>query len=181
MEYFDVVDENNQPTGQTISRAEAHEKGIFHQTVHVWIINSKHELLIQKRSPQVKANPNLWHISAAGHISAGDDSMTTAIKETSEELGITIDPKNIEFLFNFKNQEVLNNGTLLNNHFVDVYLVPLDLDVTKVHLQPEEVSEIKFVPFRELEKIINGRDKNFVMIDEAYQKLFNILHTRYGQ
>ena len=32
MEYFDIVDENGLPTGKTVSREEAHQKGIPHRT-----------------------------------------------------------------------------------------------------------------------------------------------------
>ena len=38
MEYLDIVDENGKPTGKTVSREEAHAKGIMHRTAHVWIV-----------------------------------------------------------------------------------------------------------------------------------------------
>lgn len=34
-ELFDVIDENGSATGQTVTRSEAHEKGIMHRTAHV--------------------------------------------------------------------------------------------------------------------------------------------------
>ena len=37
MEIFDITDDNGVPTGKTISRNEAHEKGIPHRTAHIWI------------------------------------------------------------------------------------------------------------------------------------------------
>lgn len=37
-EIFDVVDEEGQPTGETISREEAHARGIRHRTAHIWVI-----------------------------------------------------------------------------------------------------------------------------------------------
>ena len=39
MEYFDIVDENGNPTGEIVSRDEAHDKGIRHRTAHVSGIN----------------------------------------------------------------------------------------------------------------------------------------------
>ncbi len=48
MEYIDIFDENNNPTGQIKEKVKAHEEGDFHRTAHVWIINDKNELLLQK-------------------------------------------------------------------------------------------------------------------------------------
>ena len=37
MEIFDIVDEKGIPTGETIERTQAHEKGVRHRTAHIWI------------------------------------------------------------------------------------------------------------------------------------------------
>lgn len=41
MEIFDIVDEEGMPTGQTVSREEAHAKGIRHRTAHIWVIRRR--------------------------------------------------------------------------------------------------------------------------------------------
>ena len=86
-EYIDVVDEKNNPTGKVKEKQQAHEDGNFHRTAHVWIINSKNELLLQKRSASKKTHPNYWDISGAGHIRAGESVIDGAIRELKEELG----------------------------------------------------------------------------------------------
>ena len=50
MELIDIVDENNEITGQVEDRMVAYEKGLWRRVVSCWIINEKGELLIQKRS-----------------------------------------------------------------------------------------------------------------------------------
>ena len=53
MEIFDITDDNGVPTGKTISRNEAHEKGIPHRTAHIWITRKKsdsYQVLLQKIS-----------------------------------------------------------------------------------------------------------------------------------
>lgn len=52
MEYIDIFDENNNPTGKIKEKTKAHEDGDFHRTAHIWIINNKKELLIQKEVQQ---------------------------------------------------------------------------------------------------------------------------------
>lgn len=53
--------------------------------MHVWIINDKNELLLQKRSATKKTHPNCWDISGAGHIKAGKTISDGAIRELKED------------------------------------------------------------------------------------------------
>ncbi len=87
MEYIDIFDENNNPTGEIKEKVQAHEDGEFHRTAHVWVINDNNELLLQKRSASKKSHPNCWDISGAGHIREGESVIDGAIRELKEELG----------------------------------------------------------------------------------------------
>ena len=52
-EWFDIVDENGNPTGETVEREYAHRNGIRHRTAHLWILrkyDEKIQILLQKRS-----------------------------------------------------------------------------------------------------------------------------------
>ena len=51
MEILDVVDENGNPTGETVERTVAHKTGVRHRTSHVWVVrknNGSMEILLQK-------------------------------------------------------------------------------------------------------------------------------------
>ena len=48
-EYFDILDENGKKTGKTKLRKEVHKDGDWHKAVHVWIINDKNEILLQRK------------------------------------------------------------------------------------------------------------------------------------
>ena len=64
MEYFDIVDEAGQPTGEIISRDKAHQKGILHRTAHVWLVKEKpdgYDILLQKRSEEKESFPGMYH------------------------------------------------------------------------------------------------------------------------
>lgn len=67
MEFLDVLDENGKKTGVVRNRELIYKNGDWHRTVHVWLLNSKNELLIQKRASNKETFPNLWAISIAGH------------------------------------------------------------------------------------------------------------------
>ena len=73
MEYLDVVDENGNPTGESVPRSRAHAEGIRHRTSHVWLMrirNGRRQILLQKRSACKDSFPGCYDISSAGHIPA---------------------------------------------------------------------------------------------------------------
>mgnify|MGYP005855070069 CR=1 FL=1 len=86
--YLDVLTETGEMTGTSKSRTLIHQEGLWHRCVHVWIINNQGKVILQRRSSLKKSYPNRWDISAAGHVTAGDNSIETASKELSEELGL---------------------------------------------------------------------------------------------
>ena len=85
-EYFDVLTENGEYTDRIETRDECHSKGLWHKAVAVFIINSKNQVLLQKRSANKKLWPNLWDISAGGHVFAGEFGFQAIIRENKEEL-----------------------------------------------------------------------------------------------
>lgn len=181
MEFLDILDANGQPTGIVKSRDEAHRDGDWHKTVHIAIFNSKNELLLQKRAPAKESYANLWDISVAGHVEAGADATTAALRELSEELGLKIDPKNLQYLFTVKESALLNNGTFHKNEFHDIFLLRMDLEIADIKLQKEEVAEIKFFNLQELEKSITKNQQDYVPHGEEYRKLFLFLKENANQ
>jgi len=176
-EYLDVLDENGNPTGRTKLKSEIHRDGDWHKTVHIWIINHKGELLIQKKSPDDYNFSNLFDISSAGHISAGEKSVDAAMREIGEELGLNIPEKNFEYLFTVAQKYRSDKLAYINNEFGDVYLIKMELDSSKLKLQKEELAEVKFMHYKELEKIISENNKEFIPHPEEYEKLFEKLRT----
>ena len=86
-EWFDVVDEHDQVTGQA-TRQEVHRRGWLHRSVHGFVFNRQGELFLQKRSRLKDNYPGAWDSSAAGHLDAGEDYAPAMLRELDEELGI---------------------------------------------------------------------------------------------
>lgn len=173
-EYFDILDDNGNLTGKTKLRSEVHRDGDWHKAVHIWIVNDKNEILLQKRSPNKDSNPNMWDISSAGHLSAGDNSLEGAVREIQEELGINVTKDQLQFLSTLKRASRYTT-TFINNEFDDVYLLHLSLDVHKTQLQAEEVSEIKYVSIQEMKDMIAKKDPTLLMHLDEFKILFDIL------
>lgn len=156
-EKFDVLDEKGQYTGKIESRNNCHRKGLWHKAVVVFIINSKKQVLLQKRSPSKKLWPNMWDVTAGGHVLAGEFGFQAIIREAKEELGITLNKNEMTFLGSSISSNI--KGDIINNHFNEYYIVNKDIDETKLKLQEEEVSDVKWIDkYDIIEKITNNYD-----------------------
>jgi isopentenyldiphosphate isomerase len=171
MEYIDILDEKGNKTGKVKSKSDVHRDGDWHRTVHVWFINSKEEILLQLRSKYKETHPNCWDISAAGHMSSGEDSITSAMREIEEELGITINPNELNFIGTVTQHKFLDNN-IINYEFNDVYIVKADLDLSTLKLQEKEVNEVKYLPKEEFKKWVQEKRSDLVSHAEEYELLF---------
>jgi len=151
-EIVDVLDEQTgKRTGETISKNEAHEKGICHGAINILIINNdKTKILLQKRCKEKKLYPNTWDISVGGHISSGEEALVSAKRELEEELGLNPNNYNFEFIEVIK--EELNNNGIDSKEFLHTYLIKSDIDLSLIKIQKEEVSEVKWFTKEELKK-----------------------------
>lgn len=174
-EKFEILDESDKPIGKTVDKNELHKAKNWHEAAHVWIINSNQELLLQKRALTVTNHAGEWDISAAGHVRAGDSVLQTAERELQEELGIKLTPQDFKFLFEVRQQVSRPEEPYFNYEINKVYLVELDLDIEKLVLQKEEVSEVKFVSIDEFKRMISDPKSNLVPHKEEYKKLLEYL------
>jgi|GEM_PF-389004 len=178
MELLDVISEKGKVI-DTKDRKQIYMDGNLHRTVHIWVINSNKELLVQKRSPKKDTYPDLWAISTAGHVKAGEASIESALRELKEELGIKATDKDLEYLFSIRRKEDM--GDIHINTIDDVYLVEADLDVENTKLQFSELTDIKYVYYEYLEQIFKNKDPHYVPICEEHDKLFKYLHDRFDE
>lgn len=175
-ELIDVLDENGQVTGQVLTKHDIYEQGKWHKSVHIWVMNDDQELLVQKRNPMKKTFPNLWAISAAGHVMAGETSIESGLRELKEELDIDAKAEELEYLFTIKRVQPYRDSYI--RVFDDVYLLRRDIDVRKTKLQVEELTDIKYVYYEYLESIFKNGDTSYVPYTEEHQKLFSLLENR---
>jgi isopentenyl-diphosphate delta-isomerase len=145
---IDVLSETGLRTGEILTRAEVHRLGKRHRTVHLYLFNARHELLLQKRALGVDNFPGFFTISTAGHVDAGEFSAASVRRETEEELGIDASKLKFDFLFSHY-REVTLSETYIDRQFNDVYMTRADIDLNVIRFDPAEVSEVRFVTFGE--------------------------------
>ena len=127
-ERFDVLDAAGARTGATAPRSEVHARGLFHGAAHVWVL-APHtgEVLLQRRAASKDSWPGLLDCSAAGHISAGEAALPSALRELEEELGLRVEARRLRPLFtHLERAATLQGGRpFFNNEFQHVFLLAL--------------------------------------------------------
>ena len=89
-EPFDVVNEHDAVIAQA-TRRDVHAGRLRHRAIHVLAFNARGEVYLQKRSMTKDTFPGAWDSSCSGHVDAGEDYDTTAVRELREEIGLRVD------------------------------------------------------------------------------------------
>ncbi len=156
-EYVDVVDENDNLIEIKL-KSHVHNDGRWHRVANVWILNYKGEILLQKRSPDKETFANLWDVSSAGHLKAGEDYESAAIRELEEELGVEVGPEELTFLWKHSVQEYDESKGILDREFQKVYFLNLDWKIDRFEIQNEEISKIEFFKADRLKQMYDDPD-----------------------
>ena len=185
MEYLDICDEKGLPTGETVSREQAHRDGILHRTAHVWVVREcagQKQVLMQKRSEEKDSFPGMYDTSSAGHIPAGSEPLPSALRELQEELGIAADKEQLHFAGNFRTQyEKTFRGKLFRDNevtFVYVYREPVD--IASLTLQESEVEEVQWFGLNEVYEEIRVSRARFCVPTGGLNVLIRYLENQEG-
>jgi len=158
LEWWDLYDKNKKKTNRTHIRGNPLPEGYYHIVVHVWIRNTKGEILLTKRHPD-KTYPNLWECTG-GSILAGEESLEGALREVEGEIGIILDESNGNLVKSERRE----------SNFCDIWVFNQSFELSKTMLQQDEVIDIKWVTRTELDQIYHS--KNLVPTLSYYKELF---------
>ena len=103
---------------RTMPKMEAHKKGILHRAFSVFIINSKKQILLQKRALNKYHSPGLWTNTCCSHQRINESSVLAGSRRLYEEMGINAD---LEEIFTFKYRAPFDNGLI--EHELDHILI----------------------------------------------------------
>ena len=147
MELWDLFDRDRRLTGETHRRGDVIPQGRYHLVVHVWITNSQGEWLISQRAANRPTFPLKWEC-VGGSVTAGEDSLTGAIREAEEEVGVKLDPA----------QGMLVSSTV-REHFQDikddwVFVYDGEIDLRKA--TTDEVADMHWMTVEEIRQLYDA-------------------------
>jgi isopentenyldiphosphate isomerase len=152
-ELLDILDESGRPTGEVLAKSEAHRRGLWHRCFHCWICGSDAAgpyLLLQRRAATKDTWPGYLDITAAGHLSAGENTLD-GLREIEEELGLKVTPERLVPLGTIKIEQPLPTGC--DREFHEVFLLQDSTPPENLRLQKEEVDSIYRLDLNNIESL----------------------------
>ncbi len=162
MELWDILDENGNPTGRIHNRKDTLPEGEYHLVVEVAVINSDNKLLLMYRHPE-KLHGDCWEISGGSAIS-GEDSLTAAQRELSEETGINLPFEEFHFIRRKK----------CKTTFQDVYYASADVPIEKITFQEGETTDAMWVTKEEFIEIVESGKFCDHLKDRYYEDILKL-------
>ncbi|MDO5291465.1 MAG: NUDIX domain-containing protein [bacterium] len=177
LEFFDLRDQEGNPTGKRKARVLAHQDGDLHGTSHIWVArecnNNGYELLLQKRSATKDAYPGCYDVSSAGHLDIGETYLEAAIREAREELGLLVDEQDLEFvgMHDVYMEEEFYHKPFRNHELSAIYLYKVTNSDQQFTLQKEEVEAVRWFPYTTLLKEVQNNDINHCLVLDELKML----------
>ena len=165
-----LVDENDTQVG-LMPKLEAHQKGLLHRAFSVFIFNSNHQLLLQKRAVSKYHSGGLWTNTCCSHPREGEETINAANRRLIEEMGIKT---NLRKVFDFIYKAELDNE-LTENEFGHVFYGIYNEDPI---INTEEADDFKWIDMETLNNDITANGQNYtvwfkIAFDYFYKYLNN--------
>lgn len=161
MELWDLYDRNRNIIGEHIRGEKLPENG-YHLVVHVWIKNSKGQYLMSKRAKSRPTFPLMWEC-VGGSVVKGEDSLQGALRETLEEVGVTLSAVDGKILFS----EIREHY----NDILDVWLFNYDGEISLENALTDEVEQAVWMDrdgilkLKQENKLVSSMDYFFDKVD----------------
>ncbi|WMI67447.1 NUDIX domain-containing protein [Mangrovimonas sp. YM274] len=168
-ELIDIVTKEGTLTGQSCLKSEIHSKGYYHNTAHLWLYTQKGEILLAQRSFEKAICPGMWDVSVAGHVDAGERIEEAAIRETQEELSLSLHENKLMKIGVFDCFQSYPSG-IIDNEFHHTYIAQLLVPLKTLKPQPGEVEALKLVDIETFKDLLDksGTNNHFVPSNKAY-------------
>jgi len=131
----------------------------------LWLVNSKKQILLAQRSFNKKYSPGKWGPAVSGTIVKGESYLENVIKETKEEIGISLAE------YNFKEIDKIFTKTG-HSFFCQWYFLQADIPIEELIFPKDEVEQLKWMDKDKFEKDLARHPENYtVAMRQHYEKL----------
>lgn len=147
-----MYNERRELTGLEHRREDKIPQGYYYLVVHVWIKNKKGEYLISQRSSDRPTYPLMWEC-AGGSVLKGEESLTGALRETEEEAGIRLSPKDGKLIHSVSGR--IADGVMFSD-IVDVRLFEYDGKVDPGTATTKEVAQVEWMKRSKIKELFEN-------------------------
>lgn len=166
-EYVVLVDNQDNRVG-LMEKMEAHLNPTLHRAFSIFIFNSKHEMLLQRRALTKYHTPGLWTNTCCSHPRDGETLEDATKRRLMEEMGMECE---LRELFSFVYKADVMQG-LTEYEFDHVFVGTTDVIPI---INKEEVDSYRYASIDEIKSEIEKNPDNFtVWFKIAFEKLREI-------
>lgn len=173
LDNVEILNQFGESTGKYDNLDAIHSNGLWHKTSHIWLFDDNGKILLQKRSLN-STYSNLYDISCAGHIPKDYDELETAKKELKEELGLTIEDKQLKKICTLKTSKIIPELNKKDNEFNTIYLCKCNCLNDNFNIQKEELDSVESKYLKDFESDLTDPEKSKNYVDhgiEYYSKI----------
>jgi isopentenyl-diphosphate Delta-isomerase len=139
-----------------VEKLEAHQRGLKHKAVSVFVIRDSH-VLMQQRAMGKYHTPGLWANTCCTHPDWDETPMACAVRRLGEEVGITHLPLEHRHQLEYRADV---GGGLIEHELVEVFLGRAGPDLTPV-ANPDEIMALEWVEYDDLKARVKAQPERF--------------------
>lgn len=150
-----LVDEEDNKQG-TEEKLKAHKNGgKLHRAISIFILNSKGEMLLQKRAESKYHFPGLWSNAVCSHPRKGETPKEGAERRLEEEFGFTTDLEKLtEFVYKAQDESSGLTEYEYDHTFIGTYNGTPDPN-------PKEIGDYKWISEQDLRKDVENNPEKY--------------------
>lgn len=148
-----LVDQHDRQIG-TMEKLEAHLKGRLHRAISIYVFNSHHELLLQRRASGKYHCGGLWTNTCCGHPLPGEATAAAAQRRLQEEMGMSC-PLLPVFEFSYRLEMP---GGLVEHEFGHIFF---GLSDSLCVLNPEEADGYQYQSLNDIRHAFAAQPESF--------------------
>jgi isopentenyl-diphosphate Delta-isomerase len=149
------------------AKMKVHEEGLLHRAFSAFVVNSRDELLLQKRACSKYHSPGLWTNTCCSHPAPGEELRLAAEKRLMEEMGISC---SLRWLFKFNYKATFENG--LTEHEIDHVFLGRSNDTPLPN--PQEVEDWRWVPMEALKADLKKNPRQYTYwLCQIYDRFYD--------
>lgn len=163
-----LVDAHDVQVG-TMEKYEAHQKGLLHRAISVFLFNSAGQWLLQQRADDKYHSNSLWSNTCCTHPLPDESNLDAAHRRLSEEMGLSCE---LTYVFHFIYEEPLDNE--LTEHELDHVFIGFSDEEPR--LNPLEVMDYCYIDFMDLRKDLQNHPEKYTV---WFRKIVEPVHEKF--
>ena len=146
---IDRVDDDDVVIGP-INRQNIFREQANFRSVHIFVVNSKGEILLQKIAAEKERYPGFWGSSAAGYIFSDESYDQAAIRKLEQELGVKEGSPTLVLKTSMQDENT--------RKFISLYRLEYE---GPFYPDSQQVDEVRFASVDEINTMIAGGQEKF--------------------